>query len=330
MIDTRRREEPGVFPGLQGQDQRKAGAGKKEPSAGGFRAGFVAIVGRPNVGKSTLMNSLLKEKVAIVSDKPQTTRNTIRGILTTDDYQIVFLDTPGIHKPRDEINRYMVGKALSTLHEVDLILFMVEPDDRVGKGDQYIGKTLAEVKTPVFLLVNKIDLMQDEERASVVEGYGQVCPGRQVFAISALRGEGLQTVLERSVERLPEGHPYFPSDQYTDQPLRFLSAEIIREKAFHFTGEEIPYSVAVEICSYKEDPQSPSGLVAIEANIHVERSSQKGILIGKGGQMLKRIGTAARHDLETLLDTKVFLKLWVKVSKGWRNDPKSLRKLGYR
>jgi GTP-binding protein Era len=306
------------------------GTGEKGPLARGFRTGFVSIVGRPNVGKSTLLNSLLKEKVAIVSDKPQTTRNTIRGILTSEAYQIVFLDTPGIHKPRDEINRYMVRMAISTLQEVDLVLFVVEPDDQVGKGNQYIGNTLADVETPVFVLINKIDCVSEHDRAAVVERYREAYPERQLFPVSALRGEGVELLLQGIIEKLPEGHPYFPSDQYTDQPLRFLSAEIIREKAFQFTGEEVPYAVAVEIVSYKEGSQGSSGLVAIEANIHVERSSQKGILIGKGGGMLKRIGSAARKDLEALLGTKVFLRLWVKVSKGWRNDPKRLSNLGYR
>jgi len=308
----------------------KAREGRNGQGGDGFRSGFVAIVGRPNVGKSTLLNALLKEKVAIVSDKPQTTRNTIRGILTEEAYQIVFLDTPGIHKPKDAINQYMVRTALSTLGEVDLVLFMMEPEERVGKGDQYIGKALGEVETPVLVVINKMDCVSERGRAAVVERYRAAFPERQLFPVSALRGEGLEAVLDGVIERLPEGHPYFPSDQYTDQPLRFLSAEIIREKAFQFTGEEVPYAVAVEIVSYKEDPLSPEGLVAIEANIHVERPSQKGILIGKGGQMLKRIGTAARKDLEALVGTKVFLRLWVKVTKGWRNDPKRLSNLGYR
>jgi GTP-binding protein Era len=306
------------------------GTKQKGASTGGFRSGFVSIVGRPNVGKSTLLNFLLQEKVAIVSDKPQTTRNTIRGILTSEDYQVVFLDTPGIHEPRDEINRVMVRMALSTLQEVDLVLFVVEPDDWLGKGDEYIGKILAEVKTPVFVLINKMDRVPEAEWPARVQRHRDIYPERQLFPISALKGEGMKAVLEEVVKELPEGHPYFPVDQYTDQPLRFLSAEIIREKAFQFTGEEVPYAVAVEIVSYREDSQGPSGLVAIEANIHVERSSQKGILIGKGGQMLKRIGTAARMDLEALIGAKVFLKLWVKVSKGWRNDPKRLWNLGYR
>ncbi len=306
------------------------GWGQKGTGEVGFRTGFVSIVGRPNVGKSTLLNALLDEKVAIVSDKPQTTRNTIRGILTSEEYQVVFLDTPGIHRARDEINRFMVKMAVSTFEEVDLVLFVVEPDDWLGKGDQYIGQMLSEVKTPVFHLINKIDRIPENERGSLAQRHRDAYPERRLFPISALKGDGLEALLNGVVDELPEGHPYFPPDQYTDQPLRFLSAEIIREKAFQFTGEEVPYAVAVEIVSFKEDVHNPSGLVAIEANIHVERSSQKGILIGKGGRMLKKIGTAARKDLEALIGTQVFLKLWVKVSKGWRNDPKRLWNLGYR
>jgi len=313
-----------------GDPMSAAGTGGTGPAEGGFRTGFVSIVGRPNVGKSTLINGLLREKVAIVSDKPQTTRNTIRGILTSEACQIVFLDTPGIHRPKDEINRFMVRMALAALREVDLVLFLVEPDERIGQGDRYIGKTLDQVKAPVFVLINKIDRVSEQERRAVVERFREAFPERRIFPISALRGEGVQQVLEAVIEKLPEGEPYFPPDQYTDQPLRFLSAEIIREKAFQFTGEEVPYAVAVEIVSFEEDSQNPSGLVSIEANIHVERSSQKGILIGKGGRMLKKIGMEARRDLEALLGTRVFLKLWVKVSKGWRNDPKRLWNLGYR
>ncbi|MGW8320272.1 MAG: GTPase Era, partial [Thermodesulfobacteriota bacterium] len=227
--------------------------GKEEVLGEGFRSGFVSIVGRPNVGKSTLLNFLLQEKVAIVSDKPQTTRNTIRGILSSEAYQVVFLDTPGIHKPRDEINRVMVRMALSTLQEVDLVLFVVEPDDWLGKGDEYIGKVLTEVKTPVFVLINKMDRVPEAERPGRIQRHREIYPGRPLFPISALKGGGVKAVLDEVVKELPEGHPYFPVDQYTDQPLRFLSAEIIREKAFQFTGEEVPYAVAVEIVSYKED-----------------------------------------------------------------------------
>ncbi len=296
----------------------------------GFRSGFVAIVGRPNVGKSTLLNLLLKEKVSIVSDKPQTTRNEIKGILTENDFQIVFLDTPGIHKAKDEINRYMVQRALATFHEVDLILFVVEPADRLGKGDQYIGKILEEVDTPVFLLINKMDLLTKKKGKMAKRLYREWFPSKEIFPVSALMGHGVDGLVERIVNQLPEGHPYFPVDEFTDQPLRFLSAELIREKVFLFLGDEVPYAVAVEVTSFREDALDASGLIAIDADIHVERSSQKGILIGKGGQMLKKIGTEARRDMEALLGAKVFLNLWVKVSKGWRNDPKSLKRFGYK
>ncbi len=296
----------------------------------GFCSGFVAIVGRPNVGKSTLLNCLLEEKIAIVSDKPQTTRNQIRGILSQDTYQIVFIDTPGIHEARDEINRYMVQAARSTFKEVDLILFMVDASHRIGKGDRMIGQAVEKEETPVLLLVNKMDTVSLEDGGAVVEQYRREFPETETYPLSALTGEGVKSLLSRIVEGLPEGGPFFPPDQLADQPVRFLCAEMIREKVFNFTGEEIPYAVAVEIFSFKESAQGPSGLISIDANLHVERSSQKGILIGKNGQMLKKIGTAARKDMEDFLGTKVFLKLWVKVTKGWRNDPKSLRWLGYR
>ncbi len=296
----------------------------------GFRSGFVAIVGRPNVGKSTLLNLLLKEKVSIVSDKPQTTRNEIKGILSENDFQIVFLDTPGIHKAKDEINRYMVQRALATFNEVDLILFVVEPAEQLGKGDQYIEKILQEVETPVFLLINKMDLLTKKKGTRAKGLYQTWFPDKDIFPISALKGDGVDGLVESIVAQLPEGHPYFPTDEFTDQPLRFLSSELIREKVFLFLGEEVPYAVAVEVTSFREDAQNASGLIAVDADIHVERSSQKGILIGKGGKMLKKIGTEARRDMEALLGAKVFLNLWVKVSKGWRNDPKSLKRFGYK
>lgn len=296
-----------------------------------FRSGFVAIVGRSNVGKSTLLNRLLREKIAIVSDKPQTTRNTIRGILTEERYQIVFIDTPGIHKARDEINKYMVQKALATFREVDLVLFLVEPSRHLGKGDRTIENHLKGVDTPAFVLVNKIDLVPEEEREESVRHLEEGFASDNVFPVSALTGEGVNEVLERIVKQLPEGNLYFPPDQLTDHPVRFLCAEMIREKVFQFTGEEIPYAVAVEIVSFREgaDQEAP-GPVFIEANIHVDRPSQKGMVIGKGGQMLKRIGMAARQEMEAFLGTQVVLKTWVKVTRGWKNDPKRLRWLGYR
>jgi len=294
-----------------------------------FLSGFVPVVGRPNVGKSTLLNRILGEKVSIVSDKPQTTRNRICGVLTGNGHQIVFLDTPGIHKAKDEINRYMVGVALSTFSEADLVLFLVEPDVTPGKGDQVIYGMLREERAPVFVLVNKMDCVPREQWEGRVERHRKFFPRMEIFPISARTGEGVKELVEEIVRRLPPGPMYFPPDQYTDQPIRLLSSEIIREQVFDLTGEEVPYSVAVEIVSFEEKAGEPQGLVSIEAHIHVERDSQKGILIGKQGQMLKRIGTQARQEIECLLGAHVFLRLWVKVTKGWKNDRASLRRFGY-
>ncbi len=296
----------------------------------GYRAGFVAIVGRPNVGKSTLLNHLLKEKVAIVSDKPQTTRNRLRGILSEERYQIVFVDTPGIHEPRDEINRYMVQEATATLREVDFILFLVEPSHSLGKQDLRVGNLLEDTQLPVFLLVNKVDVFSREAVGAARDLWGKRFPSMKIFPVSARTGKGVQGVLDRVVRALPEGAPFFPPDQIADQPVRFLCAELIREKVFRLTGEEVPYAVAVEVTSFREPVQDPDGPICIDANIHVERPSQKGILIGKGGGMIKRVGSEARRDMEALLGARVYLNLWVKVTRGWRNDPKSLRWLGYR
>jgi len=296
---------------------------------GKFLSGFVPVVGRPNVGKSTLLNRILGEKVSIVSDKPQTTRNRICGVLTEKTHQVVFLDTPGIHRARDEINRYMVDVAVSTFSEADLILFLVEPDPTLGKGDQFIWRMLRNVRVPVFVLVNKMDGVPREQWEERVRRCRERFAGKEVFPISARTGEGLGELMAGVLRRLPEGPLYFPPDLFTDQPLRQLSSEIIREKVFQLTGEEVPYSVAIEVVSFEEKPGEPQGLVSIEADVHVERDSQKGILIGKGGQMLKRIGSEARRELESLLGAKVFLRLWVKVTKGWKNDPRSRRRFGY-
>jgi GTPase len=296
----------------------------------GFRSGFAAIVGSPNVGKSTLLNLLLREKVAIVSDKPQTTRNRMRGILTEEGFQVVFVDTPGIHEPRDEINRYMVQEATASLREVDLVLFLVEPSRNIGRGDLRVGKLLEDLPVPVFLLINKVDMVSEEIVGAASEACRKQFPGRKIFPVSARTGRGVQEVLEDLVRTLPEGGPLFPTDQVADQPVRFLCAELIREKVFHLTGQEVPYAVAVEVTSFREPKEDPSGLVSIDANIHVERPSQKAILIGKGGAMIREVGSMARRDMEVLLGAKVYLNLWVKVTRGWRNDPKTLRWLGYR
>jgi GTP-binding protein Era len=296
----------------------------------GYRAGFVAIVGRPNVGKSTLLNLLLKEKVAIVSDKPQTTRNRMRGILSKERFQIVFVDTPGIHQPRDEINRYMVQEATATLREVDLVLFLVEASRSLGKQDLRVGSLMEDTHLPVFLLINKVDISSRETVAAAKDLWRKRFPAMKIFSVSARTGKGVPGVLDQVVGALPEGAPFFPPDQIADQPVRFLCAELIREKVFRLTGEEVPYAVAVEVTSFREPVQDPSGPIFIDANIHVERPSQKGIIIGKGGAMIKRVGSEARRDMEALLGARVHLNLWVKVTRGWRNDPKSLRWLGYR
>jgi GTPase len=288
-----------------------------------FRSGFISIIGRPNTGKSTLLNSLLGEKIAIISDKPQTTRNRILGIVNPPSAQLVFIDTPGIHKPMNLMNEVMVRTALQTHNEVDVILLMAEASERPGAGDRYIIDTLAKVKTPVFLLLNKIDLVEKEKLLPLIQEYDALYRFAEIIPISALTND-LDGLIEAVLKRLPQGPKYFPDDQLTDQPERFIVAELVREKIFELTKEEIPYSSAVIIEEMKEEPD----ITRIHAAVYVERDSQKGILIGKGGAMLKKIGTLARLDSEKLLGTKIFLKLHVKVMKGWREDDRSLRNIG--
>ncbi len=288
-----------------------------------FRSGFVAIVGRPNVGKSTLLNALLGEKLSITSDKPQTTRNRIRGILSRPGAQIVFIDTPGIHKPLHKMNELMVNTALRTYGEVDIILLLVEATERPGAGDRFIIETLAKVKTPVFLLINKVDLVPKERLLPLIAEYSSLYPFAEIIPVSALKSD-LGGLVDVVLKRMPAGPQYFPDDQLSDQPERFIVAEIIREKVFGLTKDEIPYSSAVMIEEMKEEPE----LTRIIATIYVDRDSQKGILIGKGGEMLKKIGTLARQDAEKLLGVKVFLQLWVKVKKGWREDDRMLKNIG--
>jgi len=288
-----------------------------------FLSGFISIIGRPNVGKSTLLNALLGEKIAIISDKPQTTRNRILGIVNRPGAQLVFMDTPGIHKPMHKMNEFMVKTALATYNEVDVILMLVEATEQPGGGDRFIIETLTPVKTPVFLLVNKIDLIKKEALLPLLQEYGKLYAFAEIIPISALKND-LGGLLDAIVKRLPEGPHYFPDDQLTDQPERFVVSELIREKIFELTKEEIPYSTAVVIEEMKEEPE----ITRITAIIYVERDSQKGILIGKSGVMLKKIGTLARLDAEKLLGVKVFLQLWVKVKKGWREDERMLKNLG--
>jgi len=288
-----------------------------------FRSGFIAIIGRPNVGKSTLMNCLLGEKISIISDKPQTTRNRIRGILTLPDAQLVFLDTPGIHKPLHKMNEIMVQTALGTYGEVDVIMLLVEATERPGAGDKFIIETLSKIKTPVFLVINKVDLIAKERLLPLMQELSGLYPFAEIIPVSALKKD-LGGLMDAILKRLPKGPKYFPDDQLTDQPERFVVTEIIREKIFELTKEEIPYSTAVVIEQMKEEPN----LTNIHAMIYVERDSQKGIVIGKNGALLKEIGTRARIDVEKLLGVKVFLQLWVKVKKGWRDDDHMLRNVG--
>jgi GTP-binding protein Era len=288
-----------------------------------FKSGFISIIGRPNVGKSTLLNTLLGEKIAIISSKPQTTRNRILGIVTHPAAQLVFLDTPGIHKPMHRMNELMVKTALASYNDVDVILMLAEAMEQPGAGDRFIIETLSNVRTPVFLLITKTDLIKKEALLPLIQEYSKLYPFAEIIPISALRND-LGGLVEAILKQLPHGPKYFPDDQLTDQPERFIVSEIIREKVFELTKEEIPYSTAVVIEDMKEEP----ALTRITAIIYVERDSQKGILIGKGGEMLKQIGTLARQDAEKLLGVKIFLQLWVKVKKGWREDERMLKNIG--
>jgi GTPase len=288
-----------------------------------FKSGFISIIGRPNVGKSTLLNALLGEKIAIISDKPQTTRNKILGIVSKPDAQMVFMDTPGIHKPMHRMNELMVKSALATYNEVDVMLMLVEAAAPPGAGDTFIIDTLSKVQTPVLLLINKSDRVKKESLLPLIHDYSTRYPFAEIIPISALYND-LGGLVAAILKRLPQGPKYFPDDQLTDQPERFVVSEIIREKIFELTEKEIPYSTAVII----EDMKEGADITRITALIYVERESQKSILIGKGGGMLKNIGTRARHDVEKLLGVKIFLQLWVKVKKNWRDDDHMLRTVG--
>lgn len=292
-----------------------------------FKSGFVAIVGRPNVGKSTFMNYVLGQKIAIMSDKAQTTRNKIQGVYTNQDCQIVFLDTPGIHKPKHELGNFMVESAYSALKEVDAVLFMVNAAEKRGPGDDFIIEKLKKIKTPVFLVLNKIDLISPDELLDRVESYQETIPFAGIIPISVLQGNNVQELMTTLTNRLPEGPQYYPSDQITDHPEYFVVSELIREKILHLTKEEIPHSVAVTVDKMQKDEFDK---VHVYANIIVERPTQKGIIIGKGGKLLKEIGVRARKDIEQLLGNKVYLELWVKVEKDWRKKKSHLQDFGYR
>jgi len=291
-----------------------------------IKSGFVAVVGRPNAGKSTLINQLMGEKVLITSDKPQTTRNRIACIWNDPEAQVVFLDTPGIHKPHHELGKRMVDAALATLQEVDLVYYIVDGAEAFGSGEQFIIDRLASIKTPVFLILNKIDRLTPEKVLTALAEWQKRLPSAEFFPLSALHNRNVDTLMAKTKEYLSEGPRYYPEDMVVDQPERFLAAELIREKIIKATEEEIPYSVAVEVEGMKEQD---NGTLHVQATIYVERESQKGIVIGNQGARLKDIGRLARLDMEKLFGQKVFLELWVKVKKDWRNRKGILSNLGY-
>jgi len=292
-----------------------------------FHSGFVAIIGRPNVGKSTFINHVIGQKIAIMSDKPQTTRNKIQGIYTTDESQIIFIDTPGIHKPQSKLGDFMVDSALSTLNEVDAVLFMVNATQKRGKGDDFIIKRLQNVKKPIYLVINKIDQVHPDDLLPIVDDYRQTLEFQEVYPISALKGNNVSELVNNLVTDLPEGPQFYPEDEITDHPERFIISELVREKVNRLTREEVPHSVAVVTERVKRQDEEK---IRVSASIIVERNSQKGIIIGKGGKMLKRIGTLARKDIETLLGDKVYLELWVKVQENWKDRKTDLQSLGYK
>lgn len=293
-----------------------------------YRSGYIAIVGRPNVGKSTLLNKLLGYKVAITSPKPQTTRNRILGIKTVPGAQMLFVDTPGIHKAERPLNRYMTQEAMRALSDVDVILLLIEADGSSSEDDSYIIENLRETKTPVLLVINKIDSVPKPSLLSLMDRYATLYPFQALIPASALTGDGLDILEKKIIRLLPLGPQYFPEDQVTDVPERFLASELVREKVFNMCGEEIPYAVAVVVEEFKE--RTPPKPVYVRATVYVEKESQKGILIGAQGRMLKKIGQAAREDLQGILGRPVYLELWVKVEKNWSRDERGLRKMGYR
>jgi GTP-binding protein Era len=290
-----------------------------------FKSGYVSIIGKPNVGKSTLLNSILGEKISIVTPKPQTTRNRIIGIKNLPNAQIIFIDTPGIHIPKHKLGDAMVKTAIESIKNVDIILFMTEPEGLTDE-DKIIIEKLKNIKINVFLLINKIDKIKKELLLTLINDVKNIYPFKEIIPISAIKNDGIDILINKVYEYLPQGPKYYPDDIITDQIERFMVSEIVREKIMHFTGEEVPYSTAVDVVDWKE---REDGLILINCNIYVERDGQKAIIIGKGGEMAKRIGTAARLDIEKLLNTKVFLRLWVKVKKSWRDNIVLLKELGY-
>ncbi|NLU53710.1 MAG: GTPase Era [Clostridiaceae bacterium] len=295
-----------------------------------FRSGFVTIIGRPNVGKSTLLNLLTGEKVAIMSSKPQTTRHNIRTVVTTDDYQMVFVDTPGIHKPKNKLGEFMMREALGTLEDVDVIVYLVDArDSKIGPGDASIIEELKKVSTPVILLINKIDLIDKHLLLPLIDEYSKAYDFKEIIPVSALEGKTRAIVLDEIYKYLPEGEKYYPDDMLTDQSQRVLAQELIREKMLNLLSDEVPHGIGIEVVRFKE-PTPERDVIDIDANIYCEKESHKGIVIGKNGVMLKKVGTLARQEMEALFGSKVNLKLWVKVKEDWRNSDYMLNELGYK
>ena len=292
-----------------------------------FKSGFVTLIGRPNVGKSTLMNHLIGQKIAITSEKPQTTRNRIQTVYTDERGQIIFLDTPGIHKAKNKLGEYMVNVAENTLKEVDVILWLVEPTTFIGAGERHIAEQLSKIKTPVILVINKIDTVKSkEEILTFIAAYKDILNFAEIIPVSALKEMNIEDVKSSIFKYLPAGPQFYDEDTVTDQPMRQIAAELIREKALRMLDDEISHGIAVVIDQMKE---RPNGIIDVDATIVCERDSHKGIIIGKGGSMLKRIGTAARMEIENLMDTKVNLKLWVKVRREWRDSDMYMKNYGY-
>lgn len=292
-----------------------------------FKSGFVTLIGRPNVGKSTLMNMLIGEKISIISSKPQTTRNKIQTILTTDNAQVIFIDTPGLHTAKSKLGEYMVKSAETTMNDVDLVLYLIEPFEKIKDSDKAILERLKNVTTPVFLVINKIDTVNKEDLFKVISAYKEVYDFKEIIPISALKQQNKKDLLEYIERYLPEGPQYFPEDMITDQPEKQIVSEIIREKALYLLQEEIPHGIAVEVTSMKV--RKNKNMYDIDATIYCERESHKGIIIGKQGTMLKKIGTNARKDIQRFLGASVNLQLWIKVKKGWRDNDFLLKNFGY-
>ncbi|EGT3615159.1 GTPase Era [Clostridium perfringens] len=292
-----------------------------------FKSGFITIVGRPNVGKSTLTNLLMGEKLSIVSNKPQTTRNNIQTILTGEDYQMIFVDTPGIHKPKHKLGEYMVNSATDSIKDVDLVLFLSNPCDEVGRGDKFIIEQLKNQKAPVIFVLNKVDESSPEKVAKTLELFSKEYDFAEMIPISAMKGKNTDKLLELMIKYLPEGPKYYPDDMITDVQERFVVAEIVREKALKNLSQEVPHGIAVDVIQMKQDN---SGKYNIEVDLICEKASHKGIIIGKNGQTLKKIGSTARFELERFLREKVNIKIWVKVRKEWRDNTSLLKELGYK